>query len=315
MTRSSIILSSALAAILAATAAPAFAQDYPERPITMIVPWSAGGTTDIVARIFANELSDELGQPVAVVNRVGGGGALGTSEARDATDGYTIIMTTSGNHILTPLANDVDYRYDDFIGIGQLSVRTLILAVHADKPWQDLKDLQADAQANPGAYTFGAVPNVLPYLTLSSWAEAADVELVHVPQQGGAPGVNGVLGGILDMVPESLSSVQQHLKAGTMRGLAVFNQERDPEAPDVPTAAEQGFEVYGNPFTGVAVAKGTPDEAVSILREATEEIAKSEDFQEKMSRAGGNVVYLDGPSFEEVWARDWAAYEPLLAGN
>lgn len=314
MKRRMFLLAGAVAGVVAGIT-PAMSQSYPERPITMIVPWSAGGTTDIVARLFAAELGTELGQPVAVVNIVGGGGALGTSEALQATDGYTIIMTTSGNHILTPLANDVGYAHDDFVGIGQLSVRTLVLAVLSEKPWQSLTDLQEDAAANPGAYTFGAVPNVLPFLTLSSWANAAGVELLHVPQQGGAPGVNGVLGGILDMVPESLSSVQQHLQAGTMRGLAVFNAERDPVAPDVPTAAEQGFEVYGNPFTGVAVAGGVSDEVVETLRTATAKIASDPAFQERMATAGDSVTYLDGPAFEAVWARDWDAYEPLLRGN
>lgn len=299
------------AVALAAFAAPAMAE-YPERPITLIVPWSAGGTTDIVARLFAPELSEELGQPVAVVNRVGGGGALGTKEAQEAKDGYTLIMTTSGNHVLTPLAKEVGYAADDFNGLGQLSVRTLILAVQDDAPWQDLKALQADAKANPGKYTFGAVPNVLPYLTLMSWADKAGVELVHVPQQGGAPGVTGVLGGHLDMVPESLASVQPHLKAGTMRGLAVFNEKRDPEAPEVPTAAEQGFEVYGNPFTGLAIAKGAPDEVVARLREAVAKIAADPEFQKKMQQSGDSVQYVDGPAFEKVWERDWNAYAPIL---
>lgn len=314
MTNCKTLLGGAAAA-LALVCAPAAAQTYPERPITMIVPWSAGGTTDIVARLFAAELGEEIGQPVAVINVVGGGGALGTQQALESTDGYTVIMTTSGNHILTPLANDVDYTPEDFVGLGQLSVRTLVLAVLAEKPWQDLGDLQAAAAANPGELTFGAVPNVLPYLTLASWANAADVELLHVPQQGGAPGVNGVLGGILDMVPESLSSVQQHLQAGTMRGLAVFNAERDPVAPDIPTAAEQGFDIYGNPFTGLAVARGVPDEVVTVLRDATAKIAQDAAFQERMATAGDSVTYLDGDAFEAVWARDWAAYMPLLQGN
>lgn len=314
MTISKTLLGGAAAA-LSLVAVTAAAQTYPQRPITMIVPWSAGGTTDIVARLFAAELGGELGQPVAVVNVVGGGGALGTQQALESTDGYTVIMTTSGNHILTPLANDVDYTPEDFVGLGQLSVRTLVLAVLADKPWQNLADLQEAAAADPGGLTFGAVPNVLPFLTLASWANDAGVELLHVPQQGGAPGVNGVLGGILDMVPESLSSVQQHLQAGTMRGLAVFNAERDPVAPDVPTAAEQGFEVFGNPFTGLAVARGVSDEVVTTLREATTKIAADPAFQERMATAGDSVVYLDGDAFEAVWARDWAAYMPLLQGN
>ena len=152
----------------------------------------------------------------------------------------------------------------------------------------------------------------MPFLTLDQWARMAGVKLTHVPQKGGAPGVTGTLGGHLDMVPESLSSMQSHLKAGTMRALAVFNEARDPAAPDVPTAKEQGFAVFGNPFTGLAVAKGTPQAAVEALRQAMQQTATDPGFQEKAVKAGSNVTYLDGPAFAAVWARDWAAYAPVL---
>lgn len=304
----------ALAALpLVAAPLVAPAADYPSKPITFIVPWPAGGTTDIVGRLLADAMSGRLGQPVAVVNRVGAGGSLGTKAALDAPkDGYTVLVTTSGNHILTPLAKDVGYKADDFVAIGQIASRTLALGVKSDKPWKNLKDLQKDAAANPGKYTFGAVPNVMPFLTLDQWARMAGVQLTHVPQKGGAPGVTGTLGGHLDMVPESLSSMQSHLKAGTMRALAVFNEARDPAAPDVPTAKEQGFAVFGNPFTGLAVAKGTPQAAVEALRKAMQQAATDPGFQDKAVKAGSNVTYLDGPAFAAVWARDWAAYAPVL---
>lgn len=311
MTRKTRTIGAAAVALLAAM--PATAQSWPEKPVTMMVTWNAGGTTDIIARLFAEELSGELGQPVPVVNRVGGGGALGTSEALAATDGYTVLMTTSGNHILTPLTNDVGYSFDDFEPIGQLSSRTLALAVLDDKPWTNLDDLKAAAAADPGALTFAAVPNVLPYLTLVDWAEKAGVELTNVPMQGGAPGVTAALGGHVDMVIESLSSVNAHLQEGTMRGLAVFNSERDPAAPDVPTAAEQGYDVYGNPFTGVAIAKGVPEEVVARLEEATARIAADAEFQDRMMKAGANVEYLDAAAFGQVWARDWETFEPILS--
>jgi tripartite-type tricarboxylate transporter receptor subunit TctC len=300
--------------LLTAGAFTAAAQDYPSKPLRMIVTWNAGGTTDITARLFAPELAKELGQPVAVINRVGGGGALGTKEAADApADGYTLLMTTSGNHILTPLSRDVGYTQADFIPIGQLTSRTLVLAVRADAPWKNLADLQKDAKANPGKYTFGAVPSGMPFLTLSAWADAAGVKLVHVPQQGGAPGITGTLGGHLNMVPESLSSALSHINSGAMRALAIFNDERDPAAPKLPTAEEQGFKVYGNPFTGVAVAKGTPQPIVDKLRAATAKIANDPEYQEKMKKAGDVTSYLDAKAFGEVWKRDWTTYKPILS--
>ena len=289
------------------------AADYPEKPITFIVPWPAGGTTDIIGRLLADGMSTDLGKPIAVVNRVGAGGSLGTKAALDAPkDGYTVLVTTSGNHILTPLAKDVGYKSADFAPIGQVSSRTLALGVKADAPWKNLADLQKDAKANPGKFTFGAVPNVLPFLTLDQWTKAAGVSLTFVPQQGGAPGVTGTLGGHLHMVPESLSSMNSHLKAGSMRALAVFNDERDPAAPDVPTAKEQGFAVFGNPFTGLAVAKGTPDAVVARLRQAMAKVVKDPAFQDKALKTGSDVTYLDGPAFGKVWERDWTAYAPLL---
>lgn len=304
----------ALAAALAvATGGAAFA-DYPEKPITMIVPWPAGGTTDVIARLVAEPWGEALGQPVAVVNRTGGGGSLGTQAALDApADGYTVLMTTSGNHILTPLKNpEVGYRYDDFDPVGQLASRTMVLVVRDDAPWQTLGEFVADAKDNPGSYLFGSVPAVLPFLVMDELAREAEIELVHVPQQGDAPGATALLGGDIDLLPASLSSVAGNIEGGTMRPLAVFNEERDPAFPDIPTAKEQGYDVVGNPFTGPAVAAGVPEEALGKLRETFAEVAADPAFRDQASKAGVNVEYQDAEAFGEIWARDWTTYEPVL---
>lgn len=286
---------------------------YPEKPISMIVTWPAGGTTDVIARLVAEPWGEALGQPIAVVNRTGGGGSLGTQAALDAPkDGYTILMTTSGNHILTPLKSDVGYTYEDFVPIGQAASRTLVLAVRDESPWQNLDDMVADAEADPGQYTFGAVPVGMPHLTLNSLANEAGIELLHVPQQGGAPGATALLSGDVDMLPASTGTVASNLQAGKMRGLAVFNQERDPAFPDIPTAAEQGYEVYGNPFTGPAVARGVPDDVIDELRTTFAEVVQDPAFQEKARKAGSGVDYLPAEEYGEVWARDWETYGPII---
>jgi len=136
-----------------------------------------------------------------------------------------------------------------------------------------------------------------------------------VPQQGGAPGVQAVLGGHIDMVPASLSSVMAHFESGDMRGLAVFNEERDPAVPDVPTAKEQGYDVVGNPFTGLAVAEGVPEEAIETLRATLAETMADPEFQERAETAGASLEYLDAEAFGEVWARDWANFKPKLQGG
>jgi tripartite-type tricarboxylate transporter receptor subunit TctC len=296
-----------------AWAGVAAAQDYPSKPITMIVTWNAGGSTDVIARLVAEPLGEELGQPVAVVNQAGGGGSLGTQAVLDAPkDGYTILATTSGNHVLTPLKNDVGYQYDDFEPIGQLVAATIILAVNADSPWETLDDLVEAVKAEPGKYTFGAVPAGMPHLTLNALADAAGLELVHVPQQGGAPGATALLSGTVDMLPANAATVASNIKGGKLKGLAVFSPERDEAFPAIPTAEEQGYAVYGSPFVGIAVAKGVPDDVVATLREALEKVANDPEFQEKALMTATAITYLPAEQFGAIWERDWNTYAPML---
>ncbi len=296
-----------------ALAGNAGAQEYPSKPIQMIVTWNAGGSTDVIARLVSEPLGAALGQPVAVANMPGGGGSLGTQAALDAPkDGYTILATTSGNHVLTPLKNDVGYRYDDFEPIGQLVAATIILAVPADSPWKSLDDLVAAAKAEPGKYTFGAVPNGMPHLTLNGLAKTAGFEVVHVPQQGGAPGVTALLGGTVDMLPANAATVASNIKGGKLRGLAVFRSDRDAAFPDIPTAEEQGFAVYGSPFVGVAVAKGVPDDVLAKLRDALASVANDDAFKDKALKTATAITYLSAEEFGAIWARDWNNYAPML---
>lgn len=289
------------------------AQGYPNKPISLIVTWNAGGSTDVIARLLADPLGKQLGQPVAVANRPGGGGSLGTKAALDAPkDGYTVLATTSGNHILTPLKNDVGYKFDDFEPIGQLVAATIVLAVQADSPWKTLDDFVKDAKANPGKYTFGAVPNGMPNLTLNGLASTAGFEVVHVPQQGGAPGVTALLGGNVDLLPANAATVASNIKGGKLRGLAVFRSDRDPAFPDIPTAQEQGFAVFGSPFVGLAIAKGVPPEVLNKLRTALANVAKDPAFQERALKTATALTYLPADEFGKIWARDWNNYAPML---
>ncbi|MCR8723169.1 Bug family tripartite tricarboxylate transporter substrate binding protein [Frigidibacter sp. ROC022] len=291
----------------------AAADDYPEKPISMIVTWNAGGSTDVLARLLAEPLSKELGVPIAVTNMPGGGGSLGTQAALDAPkDGYTILATTSGNHILTPLKNDVGYRYDDFEPIGQLVAASLILAVREDSPWQTLDDFIEAAKAEPGKYLFGAVPDVAPHLTMRALADAAGLDVVHLPQQGGAPGATALLAGDIDLLPANAATVASSLKGGKMRGLAVFSADRDPAFPDIPTAKEQGYEVYGSPFVGLAVAKGVPDDVLETLKAAFDAVANDPAFQERAVKTVSALTYLPADEFGKIWERDWKTYAPML---
>jgi len=289
------------------------AQGYPSKPITLIVTWPAGGSTDVIARLLADPLGSALGQPVAVVNRAGGGGSLGTMAVLDAPkDGHTLLMTTSGNHVLTPLKKDVGYRYDAFEPVGQLVAATVMLAVRTEAKWRTLAEFVKDAKASPGKYTFGAVPNGMPHLTLDGLARNAGLKFVHIPQKGGAPGAKALLAGDVDALPANASTVASNLKAGKMRALAMFGSQRDPAFPEVPTATEQGYPVLGSPFVGVAVAKGVPDAAIEKLRTALAKVAKDAAFRDKALKTGTAITYLPAKDFGAVWARDWNAYAPVL---
>ena len=291
----------------------ASAQSYPNKPISLIVTWNAGGSTDVIARLLADPLGKALGQPVAVANRHGGGGSLGTQAALDAPkDGYTVLATTSGNHILTPLKNDVGYKFDDFEPIGQLVAATIILAVKADSPWKTLDDLIKAAKADPGKYTFGAVPNGMPNLTLNGLAKESGFSVVHVPQQGGAPGVTALLGGNVDMLPANAATVAANIKGGKLRGLAVFRSDRDPAFPDIPTAQEQGHAVFGSPFVGLAIAKGVPQPVLDKLRAALAKVASDPAFQARALKTATTLTYLPADKFGMVWERDWNNYAPML---
>ncbi len=307
------VIAAAVALIPALWTGAVQAQSYPAKPITLIVTWPAGGSTDVIARLFAEPFGAALGQPVAVVNRAGGGGSLGTMAALDAPkDGYTVLMTTSGNHVLTPAKKDVGYTYRDFVPVGQLVAATIMLAVRADAPWKTLQDFVSDAKAHPGKYLFGGVPNGMPHLTMNGLASAAGLKLVHVPMKGGAPGATALLAGDIQALPANASTVASNLKAGKMRALASFGQNRDPAFPDVPTAKEQGYAVFGSPFVGVAVAKGVPQAAIDKLRAATERVAKDKDFRAKALKTATEIDYLPPAAFGEVWARDWNTYAPML---
>ena len=308
--RRGFLLGAALAALLATGAEAA---DYPSKPITFVVPWGAGGRTDIVGRLAAEKMSEALGQPVAVVNRTGGRGAIGTKSVLDAPkDGYTVLVTTPGNQILGPLGRDVGFEPLDFTALGRIAAGSVILAASTEQPFEDAESMMAYAREHPGETTFSGVKNVLPYLTTLAFAQKAGIELKNIPAKDDAEAVPMALGNHVNMVASSsLSAVASHLEAGTMRALVAFSEERLPEIPDTPTAIELGFDVTGSPWTGLAVADGVPEEVVTILRDTLAEVVKDPDFIARAEAAKVVVDYADGPAFEEQWAREYENFKAV----
>jgi tripartite-type tricarboxylate transporter receptor subunit TctC len=301
-----------LATFLAAPAL-ALAQAYPARPVELIVPFPAGGRTDIIARQWAQAAGKHLGQQVVVVQKVGGGGAVGSIQVMNAApDGYTLMATTIGNQVLRPISATVPYRYDSFAPVGQISAATLVLAAKADRPWKSLKDLAEDARRRPGAITFGTPLKLLPHLTVARFARAAGIDLKHVPQGGDAPAITATLGGHVDLVVASVGGVLGHITSGALRPLGTFSSERDPALPDVPTATEQGFPVVGEPWTGIAAPKETPAEVLGKLRQVFQMTLKDPEFVASMDRLGERIVPLDAERFGARWKQDYDGLEPVI---
>jgi tripartite-type tricarboxylate transporter receptor subunit TctC len=293
-------LMKATLALLAMTS-PALAE-YPERPITMLVPWAAGGGTDAVARMLAQEMQTALGQTVNVVNREGAGGIVGHTAMVDAdADGYTIGLATA--------------EITTYAAIGSSSISPAGLApvalvnfdasafnVAADSPWQNAKDALADIGANPGKYKASGFPVGAAYhLAFASFMQANGVDptaLTVVPSQGAAPGFQELVSGGVQVVPSSIPEAQPMRDAGLVKTLAVLSAERLGAYPDIMTAEEAtGIKSVGGTWRGVVAPAGTDPAILAKLEAATKTAYDSAAFQDFMKNRGFGMRYLASADF------------------
>lgn len=296
--------------MLGSLAVSTLAAAYPAKPVELVVPWPAGGRTDLIARLFAAAAGKHLGQTMVVVNKPGGGGATGTAGVMNAPpDGHTLLMATIGGNVMRPLSTSVPYRYDSFAPVGQITASTIVLAANASRPWKTLRDLVEDARKAAAPPTYGCPFGVVPHLAVVALAGRAGVTLRHVPQQGDGPSVTATLGGHQDMIIASPAVVLPHIKAGTLRALATFGTARDPFLADVATATEQGFPVVATPWTGITAPKGTPPEVLAKLRQVFEAVLKDAEFGAGMEKLGERIVPVVGDAFAAQWKRDHEQWE------
>lgn len=293
-------------AVLMATAAPAFA--WPERPITMIVPWAAGGGTDAVARTIAAGLEQELGQPVNVVNRTGGGGVIGHNELVNADpDGYTIALATAE---LTTYywAGTGEFTYEQVTPIALVNFDAGAFQVSADSEWSDLGEaLEAIREAEPGTYKLSGMPAGAGYhLAFAGLLQLNDIDaaaVAVVPSQGAAPGFQALAAGTVEIVPSSLPEGRAMVDAGRVKALAVFANERIAAFPDVPTVEEAiGVPYAGGTWRGVVGPAGLPDDVVERLTEALETVVQSDAFTSFMEGGGFGTGWAKGDEFAEFLA-------------
>ena len=277
---------------LCALAAPAFAA-YPDRPVKLIVPWAAGGDTDVIYRAFGPHLQKHLGGTVVIANVGGASGTKGAKEARDsAADGYTIFAVHDSIHS-TYFTGVADVKWDDFVPICLVSSTPSIVTSSAKVPWADMKAMIADAKARPGQVSVGATLGSTSHFFPALVEKAAGVKFKYVSYEGTAPRMNALLGGHIDMGESNLTQ-KGKVDAGQLKFLAIATERRAPELPGVPTLKELGIDVTYAVNRGLLALKGTPPEAIAKLTSACAAAAKEPGFAEAM-KAQGTVVHHLAP--------------------
>jgi tripartite-type tricarboxylate transporter receptor subunit TctC len=299
-------------------AATALAQPYPSKPITMVVPFPPGGVADIVGRPLAAQMEKTLKQPVVVVNRTGAGGAVGmASVAKAAPDGYTILMGLSSISIF-PVSDRINgrqpaYELKDFAPVALITADPTVLIVGADSPWTTLKEFVASAKAYPGKinYSSSGVYGTL-HVAMEIFANAAGIQLFHVPYQGGGPALTALLGGQVHALASGPAPAVGQIKAGKVRALASWSSERLALLPEIPTFKELGYDAEFYIWSGVFAPAPVPTPVLDRLRLAVREAATSEEFKGVMEKVQTPVHYLDAPAFRTYWEKDAARLKVAL---
>jgi tripartite-type tricarboxylate transporter receptor subunit TctC len=293
------------------------AQNWPQRPVRLIVPFAPGGTTDALGRVFAHALGERLGQQVVVENRPGGGGTLGAEvAARSSPDGYTLLLGSAEAFGMTEgmrkrLAYDPD---KDLVPVVMVARAPNVFIVHPTVPAANVSELVAYAKANPGKLRYGS-PGVgsNPHLIGELFASRYKIEMTHVPYKGGGAGIADVVSGQIEMLITGIATAAARIKAGQVRPIVMTGGARSPLIPDVPTMAEAGVDdfVLGALF-GVFVPPGTPREVIDRLLKEVPAATQSADFRRRVIDIGQEVTEpLAGEAFGRVMRAEAARWRSL----
>ncbi len=285
-------LASALALSLVGSAA--LAQSWPARPISLIVPFPAGGTTDVLARAVGQELSKSLGQPVVVESKPGAGATLGADfVAKSKPDGYTLLVGAVHHTIATSVYKKLPYDFQkDFAPVTTVALVPNVLVVNPNVPASNVKELLALARAEPGKLTYGSNGNGTgQHLIGAQFEGMGGVQLLHVPYKGSGPLTVDLLGGQITMSFDTITPVLPQIKAGKLRALAVTTLKRSPALPDVPTLDEAGLKGFDlGTWFGILAPVATPPDVVVRLNTELVKIIQSPEFRKKMADIGAEPI-------------------------
>jgi tripartite-type tricarboxylate transporter receptor subunit TctC len=270
-------------------AAPAAAQDYPTKTINIIVPLSAGGGTDVLARVVAAKLRDKFGQPVTVENKPGAAGNIGADVvAKSAPDGYTLMFTQPGPLVVNKaLYGKLNFEPEQFVPIALVSRQDIMLAVNPNVPAANLAELIAYAKANSGKLNFGSSgAGSAPHLAAELFSSMAGIKMVHVPYKGSSGSMTATLGGQVDLTFFAFSSALRNAKAGKLRAIAVGGTRRNALLPEVPSISEALPGYSATSWTALVATPGTPTPVAQKLAQAMSEIVKMPDLLARLHDAG-----------------------------
>jgi tripartite-type tricarboxylate transporter receptor subunit TctC len=305
-----------LAALVALTAAPSALAAWPERNITLIACFPAGGGTDIAARLIATPLGEALGTAVIVENRGGAGGNIGTAvAARAAPDGYTFLVCSSAFVVNPSLYAKTSYDpFKDFTPVMVLGASPNVLTVPAQSDIKTMPELIARAKANPGKLNWTSPgAGTTPYLAGEVLQLRTGIKMVHIPFQGAGPATTAVLGGQVDMYTANLGSLQPQIQAGKVRALAVTAIKRWPDLPDVPTLDEVGVhDAVSDTFQGLFAPAGTPQPVIDRMVKEVQAILARPDIQDRYAKSGLPVVAEPPEVFRARIAREVPMYKDII---
>jgi len=281
----------ALAALAVTLAAPGIAQNYPSKPIRLIVPFPPGGGTDSVSRLVAQELQKSTGWTIVVENKAGAGGMIGLQEAaRARNDGYEIVMGQVDNMVIAPAVQRTGLLdpVKDLTPVIQVASSPFLFMAATDGKYKKLGEWVADAKANPGKVTYGTAGyGTFTHLAVELLQNAGNFKAVQVPYKGASPAITDLLGGHIPMAALSIASGMPHIQGGKVKGLAVTSAARSPALPDVPTVAESGFPGFeANGWLAIFVPNGTPPAAIAKLNSEIGKVMQSAEMKKQLLAQG-----------------------------
>ncbi len=291
----------------------AASEGFPQKPITIVVPYSAGGGTDLQARALASVADKYFSQPVVVVAKPGGGGAVGTAYVAHAkTDGYTLLYAVPAVTVIKPIMVKTPYQFEDLEPVIRVNDAPRILVVGNQQPWKTLDDFMAYAKENPGKIKYGSAgPGTTTHIAMEGFAYVGGIKLTHVPFKGCAKAIAAILGGHVATFGAIPSECFQYFPK-QMTPLAVFTKERLSDLPDVPTLTEKGINFTDSSTRAIFVPKGTPPEVLAALHDGFKKTMEDPKFQDMFKKLGEPVSYMNGKDFKVILEEQKKIYGEVL---